>query len=153
MRSRERAEDEMMDTLSKKVYDHEQGRVKRQRVKVGRRSLQEPTMCMDGVKVGEIRVGGEAAPVTPKTLTNFNFPNIEKLPSQKLRHNSQQQVTKTKNVSTYTLTHVSPLNIPLIAPSDAVPSRAPALSKREQPLASPKFSPAVPALRCQKPTS
>ena len=82
MRSRERAKDEMMDTRGKKEYGHEQDRVKRQRVKVGRRSLQETTMCMDGVKVGEIRVGGEAAPVTPKTLINFNFPNIEELPSQ-----------------------------------------------------------------------
>ena len=87
MRSREKAKEEMTDTLGKKVY--EQGRVRRQRVKVGRRSLQEATMCMDAVKVGEIRVGGEAAPVTPKTLINFNFPNIEELPSQKIRHNSQ----------------------------------------------------------------
>ena len=87
MCSRERAKDEMTDSLGKKVY--EQGRVKRQRVKVGKRSLQEATMCMDGVKVGEIRVGVEAAPVTPKTLINFNFPNIEELPSQKFRNNSQ----------------------------------------------------------------
>ncbi len=104
-------------------------------------------MCMDGVKVGEIKVGAEV-PVTPKTLINFNFESIEEIPSQKFRYNSQKQVTKTKNVSPYTLNLVSALNIPLLTPSDAVASRAPALSKREQLPASPKLSPAVPALRC-----
>ena len=67
---------------------HEQGRVKRQRVKVGMRSYQEGTMCMDGVKLGEIKVGGAEVPVTPKTLVSYNFASIEELSSQKFRHNS-----------------------------------------------------------------
>ena len=137
-----------MDIRGKQVS--EQVRVKRQKVKVGRRSLQEGTMCMDGVKVGEIKAGGAEMPVTPKTLISYNFASIEELPSQKFRNNSQQQVTKTNNVQPYTLTLVSGLNIPLLTPSDVVPFRVPALSKREQPLTSPELSPTVPALRCQK---
>ena len=74
MRPRERAKDEMMDTREKLA--HEQGPVRRQRVIVGRTSLHEETMCMDGVKVGEIGHGAQVAPVTPKTLINFEFPNI-----------------------------------------------------------------------------
>ena len=57
-------------------------------MKVGMRSYQEGTMCMDGVKLGEIKVGGAEVPVTPKTLISYNFASIEELPSQKFRHNS-----------------------------------------------------------------
>lgn len=46
-------------------------------------------MCMDGVKLGEIKVGsGGEVPITPKTLISFNFASIEELPSQKIRNNS-----------------------------------------------------------------
>ena len=74
MRPRERAKDVMMDTRDKLV--HEQGPLRRQRVIVGRTSLHEETMCMDGIKVGEIRDGAQVAPVTPKTLINLEIPYI-----------------------------------------------------------------------------
>ena len=45
-------------------------------------------MCMDGVKLGEIKVGRAEVPVTPKTLVSYNFASIEELSSQKFRHNS-----------------------------------------------------------------
>jgi hypothetical protein len=62
--------------------------MKRQRIKVGGRSYQEGTMCMDGVRLGEIKAVGAEVPVTPKTLVSYNFASIEEMPSQKLRHNS-----------------------------------------------------------------
>ena len=71
---RERVKDEMMDTRNNVV--HEQGPDRRQRVIVGRTSLHEETMCMDGVEVGEIRDGAQVAPVTPKTLINLEIPYI-----------------------------------------------------------------------------